>query len=267
MDEFLQNLHYLAMNYDPIFFYISDLSKEQLVINDPEKKCRFCDKKEPEVTFKKTAHALPELIGNKKIKSNNECDICNEKISAKIEDSLGKYLGVWRTMMQIRGKRGVASYKSPDGISRIDRTEKGIELRSFIDDPIFEQDEVNKIIRVKGYRQPYTPIAVYKCFVKMAISVMPYDLLSYFHETKKWVIEDSHIISKFDIQPIMTISSFVPGPNPFGSVTMMLYKRKYDHLEVPFMQMVIAFNNLSYQIVVPCVYKDFHLNGKTITVP
>ena len=252
--------------YDNVFSHIAELCSEKIIINDPVKKCRFCDKSEPEVSFKRIAHAIPELIGNKKIFTNNECDSCNEKFSLLLEDSLGKYLGMWRTLMQIKGKTGIVSYKAPDGISRIDFKKSGLELHSYIDNQIIEINEEEKTITIKGYRQPYTPIAVYKCFVKMVLSVIPYNLLGFFDDTKRWLLEDSHEKAKGDIRPILTISSSVPGNKPFGELMIIVMRRKDDIIKLPFMQMAIFFGNMGFQIIVPCKAKDFILNGQKLDI-
>ena len=256
-------------NYNIVFSNILaeiDTNIDKIIINDPIKKCRFCDKTEPEISFKKQAHAIPELIGNKTIFSNNECDSCNSKFSYLLEDHLGKYLGLWRTMMQIKGKNGIVSYKAPDGISRIDMAKTGLELQSFEEDPIFECNDQERTFIIKGYRQPYVPIAVFKSFVKMAISVMPYELLSYFNETKKWLLENNHEISNYDIQPIFTIASSISGKKPFNELLITILCRKNDFLKVPFMQMLLFFGNLGYQIIVPCKPKDFHLSNQPINI-
>ena len=253
-------------NYIMVFSNIAEFTQDKLIIEDPIKKCRFCDKSEPDVSFKKTAHAIPELIGNKRIFLNNECDTCNLKFSQLLEDHLGKYLSLWRTMMQIRGKNGIVSYKAPDGISRIDMGNAGLEIKSFEKDSIFETNDEERTITIKGYRQPYVPIAVFKCFVKMALSVIPHGLLVYFSDTKNWLLENSHEITNYDIQPIFTIESAVPGMKPFGDLSIIVLCRKNDTLKVPFMQMILFFGNLGYQIIVPCKEKDFHLNGQHMDI-
>jgi len=253
-------------NYFVVFANIAESSQDKVIIEDPLKKCRFCEKSEPDVSFKKTAHAIPELIGNKRIFLNNECDICNLKFSQLLEDHLGKYLGLWRTMMQIRGKNGFVSYKAPDGISRVDMGSSGLEIKSFEEEPIFETNDEEKTVTIKGYRQPYVPIAVFKCFVKMALSVIPHGLLIYFNDTKNWLLENSHEITSYDIQPIFTIASSVPGVKPFGDFSIIVLCRKNDALKVPFMQMIVFFGNLGYQIIVPCKKMDFHLNGQQMNI-
>jgi hypothetical protein len=47
---------------------------DKIMLGDKKKRvCRFCGKSPPDVTFKKVAHAIPELLGNKSIESAYEC--------------------------------------------------------------------------------------------------------------------------------------------------------------------------------------------------
>jgi HNH endonuclease len=66
--------------------------------------CRFCDRKKPEVTFKKKAHAVPELIGNKTLLTFYECDDCNDRFSS-FEDDFAKMTLGDRSISQARGKK------------------------------------------------------------------------------------------------------------------------------------------------------------------
>ena len=183
-----------------------------------------------------------------------------------LEDSFAKYLGIWRTLMQIRGKNGIVSYKDPDGISRIDHTVNGIVIQNNENKNFTKTNLEENTFTINGYRQPYIPIAVFKCLVKMALSVIPYDLLIYFEDTKKWLLEDNHKDTKYDIQPIFTLQSILPGVWPFGDFSITVACRKDDSLKVPFMQMAIYFKNMGFQIVVPCKLKNFHLGYQPINV-
>jgi hypothetical protein len=43
-----------------------------------ERVCRFCGLGADKTKFNKDAHAIPELLGNKHLLSDSECDACNE---------------------------------------------------------------------------------------------------------------------------------------------------------------------------------------------
>lgn len=258
-----QALEYYSRHYNAIV----DIppSDERIVVADPETNtCRFCARSAPNVSFKKTAHALPELIGNKRVTVKNECDSCNEHFSRHLEDHLGKYLGLWRTMMQIHGKSGVVSYKSPSKKSRIDFSSAGIRVEDNIDEPMLEIDEDTNTQTITGYRQPYVPIAVYKSLLKMALSVIPHDRLGNFPHTTSWLLETEHDNSQYRLNMSRILCWFVPGPKPFTTPAIMVFERKSDQIDVPYMQMVLAFANLQLQTIVPSMHQDRHLQGRQV---
>lgn len=75
--------------------------------NATNKRCRFCDRDENEVTFNKIAHVFPESIGNNVLISNYECDECNQFFGNTIENEYSNFFGLYHSVMQIEGKTGV----------------------------------------------------------------------------------------------------------------------------------------------------------------
>ncbi|CUU82526.1 HNH endonuclease [Campylobacter hyointestinalis] len=76
------------------------------------KKCRFCGKSCPEVTFKNISHAIPECLGNKQIICKNECDECNKFFSEKLENHLDKITLPYRNINFLKGKIKFQAIKS-----------------------------------------------------------------------------------------------------------------------------------------------------------
>ncbi len=98
-------------NYDVVHY---DNGKDQIRIGEADKikrKCRFCGKMMPEVSYKKVAHTISEGLGNKCIITNNECDDCNEALGKEIEQDLITNLSPPRTFMSINGKNGKGKIK------------------------------------------------------------------------------------------------------------------------------------------------------------
>lgn len=81
-------------------------------------KCRFCFKSSAKTTFRKSAHLIPELLGNKYLLSNFECDKCNELFST-FEDSLASYLGAFRTLYGMKSRRRTPKFKDDKGFNYI----------------------------------------------------------------------------------------------------------------------------------------------------
>jgi len=260
--EVVNRCEYYMKNYDCVFTYIHNIGETQTVIDPTDKVCRFCGKRHPEVNFRKKAHAISELVGNKEFVLRNECDTCNSFFGQKLEDDFGKYLGFGRTLSQVYGKEGVPSYKSRDGKSRVDFTDKGIVIQATQDSDFVEQHESHMVFH--AVRDAYTPIAVYKSLVKMALSLVSYEQMPYFMDTVAWLKEDSHMISKYDMgNYVYIIERYIPGSNPM-QLRASGFIRKDDSVLVPYYQFLLEFANYSYQIIVPCKEKDVKLAGHEI---
>ena len=258
-----EDFKYFDDNYKVIFSYSLNYDKSK-ILKDSNKKCRFCGKKESEVTFKKKAHAISEMLGNRTLLSDNECDECNAFFGDKLENDLGKYLGVIRTLTQTIGKGGIPSYKTKDGKARIDYTNRGFVIQKMVDDEFLTLEE--NCLTFKAEREPYTPINVYKSFVKMAMSLIPEDLLFNFDDTLKWLKEDPNMKSKYNMDDYAYIfEKFIPGPKPHN-LNVRGFIRKNDKIRLPYFIFLVEFGNYSFQIMVPCIKKDFILANSKVTL-
>jgi len=209
--------------------------------------CRFCGLGRPDVTFRKIAHAVPELLGNKSLVSQNECDVCNEKLADEYEDSLSKWFGPMRTVSQIRGKSGVPTYKNKD--VRIEMGENGLEigivaedLESFLN---FDGPFTFKI-PVPTPSQSYVPLRAAKALLKVACSICPPKLLNECQPTIDWLM--SRMDARLSMFPVLF--AFTPGPNPYGDGKVLLLRRKSD-AKLPFLWCVLATANYRFQFLVP----------------
>lgn len=261
MEEMKDRYEFFEANYIPIVDI--NLLDEKVVLGERTDSCRFCGKTREEVSFKKIAHAFPELIGNKLLYSEYECDECNEKFSSSIEDHLAKYLSVYRTLCRVSGKKGVPSFKTKAKTARIDHTNGILQLQESIDDLITELDEENNSLIIKTTREPYIPNAVYKCFVKMAITIMPEAELKNFINAKYWLQVTDYENTPSIIKPAICLFSFTPGNNPYKFIKAMLLKRKEGSEKVPYMILIVAFQNFFFQTIIPSE-KDLSLAGESL---
>lgn len=252
------------INYECILSYNLNYNEPKIIKDNNEKKCRFCGRKEPEVTFRKKAHAISEMLGNRTLFSNNECDECNAFFGDNLENDLGKYLGVIRTLTQIVGKGGVPSYKTKNKKARIDYTNKGLVIQNVVGDKFLTLEDDCLIFRTE--REAYTPINVYKSFVKMAISLVPEDLLFNFDDTLKWLKEEPNMEPKYNMDDYAyIIEKFIPGPKPHN-LNVKGFIRKNDKIHLPYFIFLIEFGNYSFQIIIPCIKKDFILANSKVTL-
>jgi hypothetical protein len=103
---------------------------DKIFLGDREnRKCRFCGKTRPEVSFRKEAHALPECIGNKSLFTYYEWDTCNQAFGHGCENDFGNWSLPMRTMSRICGKRGIPTIKQgPHDTWRIEGGPTGLSL-------------------------------------------------------------------------------------------------------------------------------------------
>lgn len=222
--------------------------------NVDERKCRFCGKSKPEVSFKKKAHAISEFLGNKSLISMNECDICNEFFASEYEDHLAKWFGPMRSLCQMRGKEGIPKYKSKEFTAA--RGDKGMELfinsDSSIMNNIKEGSSDTFKIPVPMKTQPYIPIRAAKAFIKSAISILPKELLSECENTILWLSGRATVnIDKFPV-----LYAFTPGINPYKNGKVMILKRKNPDEEIPALWFIVATTNFLFQIMIPFCKSD-----------
>ncbi|MDD5019449.1 MAG: HNH endonuclease [Candidatus Omnitrophica bacterium] len=225
--------------------------------------CRFCGRRKPEVKFRNIAHALPEFLGNKQLISLQECDECNSFFSNNIESHLDKFTRPFRTISLIKGKIKIPSYKTNDKKSRLDFIKnQGFVSSETIDQRISDIDFEKKQVTFTFTYEPYIPSAVYKSFVKMALSIIPEDELPPFKNTIKWILNSDH--SKKLIRPQIVRALFIPGINPNKILTVFLLRRRQSiqKEELPYCIFVIGFGNFVYQLIVPSLH-DFK-NAKTV---
>lgn len=252
--------------YDVVSHYILLPSGNKSFIGKKKPSlCRYCKRNEEDTTFKKRSHAIPEFLGNKTLIANDECDQCNQHFSSHVEEHLAKYLEGYRTIAGMRGKKSVPKYKSND--SRFEMYVSG-EQNSIICDERkgehLELNEITKTIKIPIVRPPYVPAAVYKCFVKMAIAIAPEGVLGDLNDHIKWILETDHTIESSPYLPLVIYEHFTTGGRPYSGIGLYLLKRKSDQFNVPYLQFICTFGNSTYQVVLPIVEKDCHLDSKDI---
>src|SRR5437763_682960 len=80
----------------------NSISNKKQLKRRTDRKCRYCGLSMPDVSFKKDAHILPEMLGNKSFFSDFECDSCN-KLFGSYEDHFAKILEPYRTLYEVKG--------------------------------------------------------------------------------------------------------------------------------------------------------------------
>jgi len=234
-----------------------------------ERTCRFCNKSYPKVTFKKKAHVIPQLIGNKEFKSDEECDNCNLKFG-RYENDLANFLGIIRTLSMSKGQEGIPTFKNPDKkltIRDSGRRKNLIEIISEGNDiDHLKIDEKNKKITIEAIKASYKPINVYKSLLKVALALIPVEELDNYKKSMK-VLMTNKFDDKLKGNPFMRLLGyFVPGI-PVTKPIAFLWKKRSESLndDIPFRVLSIYFQTYIYQVFITHDLNDRHLyNNKNV---
>ena len=240
---------------------------QKVILGDKKNRvCRFCGKKRPEVTFRKVAHAIPESLGNKSIESAYECDTCNEDFGKGIENDLGNWSKPMRTLARIRGKSGVPTLKKGGDAPgwRIEYGDTGFNITSYESDPLYEVNEVDKTVTFRLKRDPYTPVAVLKAFMKIGLTLLPDAEVANFPHLMAWVRSTDH--SRPFAEQCSIIYSFRPGPMPSDLIAAFTLRRKPQVTGHPYAFLVLGYGNEVFQVQLPSQLHDSAMNGQSISI-
>ncbi|WP_157019580.1 hypothetical protein [Mesorhizobium xinjiangense] len=263
----VQGIAYYTDHYDIAINRVIAARGHNEILGHEPKICRFCSRSAPAVTFRKEAHAVPELAGNGTLVSLYECDECNARF-ATFEDDLGKMTLLERSAGQVLGKGGVPSAKTGQKKSRIDMGSRGFLIQEHEGDPITAIDHNKKTLTVTISPHAYRPLGAYKALVKIALTLMDESDIEKVPEALRWLREPdiaTHQIN--DGTNYSCIRSWTPGPMPIAHTRVMLLRRKPGDQAGPMYVMVLAFGNMTFQVVVPAPQEDKRLSKNTISLP
>lgn len=228
-----------------------------MVLEKPEiLVCRFCGNDTNTVSFRKKAHACPELLGRNNYVIFDECDSCNEYAS-KFESHLSKFFMPYLSILGIRGKRKIPKFQSrtinrnEDTRTHLKYVEEGrvnlILNKESIDDYTINKDEKSMSIRFRS--PPLKPIYVYKALVKIALSFLPVDKLKKYEWIFDWLMErDSEIV----LSPAMFVTTMVT--KKWSEPNVLLYEANNkieNNCFYPELTLIVGFGNVNLQIFLP----------------
>lgn len=262
----LSNLEFYAHHFSPVEFRGLGGNK-QVTLGSQPFKCRFCHGQPPNHTFKKRAHAISELLGNKVMKSLYECDTCNERFR-DFEDDLAKMTLPYRNLGAVVGKNGVPTLVAADSRSgRVEARSDGLHFSHAAGDGSFVEDPINKTLTFTYAAQPYRRLGAYKALCKSAFTLLPEGELAFFEELRRWLLQPDLITDRVYSRGLhFCYSTLLTAFRPFPQPIVSLLKRK-ERTDAPYMSFFIATGNFSYQIFLPCPAMDSHLQGKEILIP
>ncbi len=227
--------------------------------NAADRSCRFCQGREPEVTFKQVAHAAPELLGNRSLISMNECDSCNGFFGGGggHEDHLGKWSGLARAIAQIPKKSsGKPKFKSNDGTFRVETIDDRLHIHlptGSVDEFLANGIPTKMDIEGDTRSQPYVPIRAAMALVKIACSLCPMEDLGQCRAAIKWILG----LKTTRIAPLPVLYAYTPAVSGDAMNGVKLLRRKGDGPE-PYLWCVVQFRGFRLQAFVPFCPADRH---------
>lgn len=269
----MQALAFYDLNYDLIVFLPIHFSDITYIGNQQQKICRFCGKSEPEVSFKNIAHIIPECTGNHVLASNYECDTCNKFFGRHLESEYSNYFSFYHNAAGVSGKRHTPHYQSNNMKSKAVwkniQGEKAFVIRDTIDNTTTVVDHAAKTIRRVGEVPTHIPMAVFKCLVKMAISIMPPVEVCNFKETIAWITTKKHsnFYSSSTGKKLFVRYRMIPGFNVTKFPCCQLFRRKASAWRGPYMLFLLTYGCFSYLIEVPTTHDATYHHVATIPFP
>jgi hypothetical protein len=231
--------------------------------------CRYCGRMRPFVRFSNLAHIIPELLGNRYLVSDFECDGCNE-LFGKLESQLANFLGVARTLLSIEGKENIPKFKSTDKQFQMESWVDDLQgvvveaMRSAGDHSSFQFDEDTGTVTVAVKKHSYQPMAVYKAFLKMALSCIPEEYVSRYKYAFNYLGNTGAglVAGGFAYLVKYTMSyNFI-----YEKPAVLIFKKRdpeaalFTHIFV-----LVALNNI-FEIPIPLFDGDQALYGKKISL-
>lgn len=212
--------------------------------------CRFCGKTYPDVQFKNEAHVIPEFIGNKKLISKFECDACNSYFS-QFETQMANYMLPHHSMSGTINKKNKVPKYNQKGQPIIENDTKKIVIieNHGVNYCNLDKDGLHVPIKIP----PYIPEYLYRCLVKIAISILPETNLVNYRDTISWLMNTD---LESNIEPYMTFSIYAFCYD-MGSITSTVWERNDDCIEdVPFSIFTLNYKNFGFQIYLPFTSKE-----------
>lgn len=218
-----------------------------------KRKCRYCKRTMPKVSFKKKAHTISEALGNKTIITNDECDECNQLFGDTLESDLISIFDFPRMYYKISGKNGkVKEIEGKNYILDNDPNSKNLRLFRLKNDKTEEEIKyTDKPVELQLIPKRKFPTEnIYKCLVKYAIGVLDESNLPDLSKTIQWLKGE---ISDNTLPPIawQIFDSKVVHPQIAVFVRKDSLKQELPHIFV-----FIRLINTQFGFIIPFSDKD-----------
>ncbi|MHB9129920.1 MAG: HNH endonuclease [Armatimonadota bacterium] len=202
--------------------------------------CSLCQREEGVVNFRKDAHVIPELFGNKWLITYDECDECNGKYGKLYENDLGHFTHPQRVISRIHTKETTAKIKrSSTSKSYVGGQNRGTPLMIgiFSDDPSIQMEFNGDGTATLTIPSPsFRPLYAAKSIAKSVWQVIPNELRYKFDQLRTWLINpDSYV-------PTELHQFFIPGPG-LNRVGIAVWSARDEFRDIPQLVSLVYFGN------------------------
>lgn len=205
--------------------------------------CRFCGKDASKTTFKTKAHTISKSLGNNLIVTNDECDICNNKFGKDVEGDFAEYVGVFRSIMGMRGYNGIPHIKGDN--FDIKQENGQVKLNYIASSEEEENMPIENMHLPLHSKQKIRLQNVYRSIVKYALSVLDASEMSHFTDTIEWIFQKKRI-DKLPKVAMLEVPSFY-NQQP----QIIVYRRKKDDKRLPYLVVEFHFAHFVFVAIVP----------------
>ena len=218
--------------------------------------CRYCGcSMSDKATFKTDAHTISNSLGNIAYFTNDECDRCNKKFGATIEQEFLKYVSLSRV---ISGQfEGFKSHKI-----KTDSFE--LSVNPDTNDVEFKLTDCTKALVKKDKTGVFLEVDsidfsdVYRAMVKFVIGMLPTSELKHFKKTIGWINKDFTI----SLPNIKETIHTEPVVHPF----LNMYFRKKNADSLPYLCADLHILHYEFVFMIPGCELDnqfffIHYNG------
>ena len=259
-------IRFYDQNYDVLQSYLLSPEADKIILGNSDRRfCRFCERQPPDAIFKDIAHAIPEMLGNKTLFCAFECYECNHFFGNSIENSLGNWSKPTRTLTRIRGKNKVPTLtKGSSGGWRIEAGPNGLDVKIDEGDTIVTVDQTVKELTFRLRRAPYIPVAVFKAFVKIGLTLLPEDEVVNFKHALRWIRDTDHSRLPWKFPVFYTFQPGLPLPEFLAA---LILRRKTHVQNLPYIFLILSYGNETFQVMIPSVEKDAGVLGRPFHIP
>ena len=265
--HFAEEFLFLTKNYNSLCGFELKLvgDKKTFFGSKGNRVCRYCGRSKPEVNFKKEAHSVPELLGNKNLISYDECDPCNTQFGETIENDLAAMLNLPLIFSNEPGKKTSKKQKFKAGDDKV------TEILTKQNEVMVTDHHVTSAVKLDLEAGRYEldgsmksgsliPINVFKSIVKAGFALMPEDELRHFPDIGGWLLSSDPTFRPFGFVVPETTLIHIPGRIQHDG-HVALYERKSDEANLPCWLFSVLTKGIFILVYLPFCRRDDHITS------